>query len=301
MENFKNKKDEALWSAASSGDIDKVKKALAEGADVNGANYLNMTPLHAVLESETLEESVQSEIVKILVEAGADLEIISELGQNPLKLAVANGKFEVFKYLHEKGADIFIETEDGDNLIYEAVDRFNPGFEIFSGTEEGREEIHKSANSSGYIKIIEFLIKKGVDVNAKKEESGQTALFRAADLGYPETVSALLKAKNIELNIADDWGLRPLHYASRGGHLEIVKLLVEAGAEVNVQEDYGFTPMHEAAENGRLEVIKYLIENKADTNIGLKSGFDAYEAGDKPVDIAQKAYQNEVADYLEKI
>lgn len=54
-------------------------------------------------------------------------------------------------------------------------------------------------------------------------------------------------------------GLSPLHSASRMGHLDMVRLLVEARADTNQAGIYG-TPLLVAAERGRLDVVRYLIE-----------------------------------------
>ena len=40
----------------------------------------------------------------------------------------------------------------------------------------------------------------------------------------------------------DDYGRTPLHYASNGGHVAVVSLLVAKGADVTVVDKYGKTP-----------------------------------------------------------
>ena len=52
----------------------------------------------------------------------------------------------------------------------------------------------------------------------------------------------------------------PLHTACHKGHLEIVKLLLQAGAGVDVGDGtYNSTPLHLACEGGQKEVAVYLI------------------------------------------
>ncbi len=282
MENFESKKDKKLWSAAESGDLNALQKALEDGANVNGTNYLDMTALHAVLDTPFIEEDKQLEIVKELTEQGVDIDKISSLGENALSLAVKAGRFEIIKFLHKKGADIFKQTDNGANYIYMAAENYD--------------------GNPDYLKIIEYFIENGVDPNDEISEGNQNVLFRTVDLGFSEVIDCILKSNKIkDLNTRDEWGLRPLHYAARQGHLDVVKLFVEAGADVNVQEDYGFTPLHEAAENGNLEVAKYLTENKANASIGLKSGFDSYSAGDTPYDIAVKSGNNDIAEFLKSL
>ena len=67
-----------------------------------------------------------------------------------------------------------------------------------------------------------------------------------------------------------EWTCRspPLHTASENGHLEIVKLLLQAGAGVDVGDGtYNSTPLHSACEGGQKEVAVYLIREA-----GCKTG-----------------------------
>ena len=52
----------------------------------------------------------------------------------------------------------------------------------------------------------------------------------------------LTSSKN--LNIRDDYGFRPLHFAVQNGEKEKVQLLLSAGVNANTKTDYGFTPLY---------------------------------------------------------
>jgi len=41
----------------------------------------------------------------------------------------------------------------------------------------------------------------------------------------------------------DENGWYPVHEAARTGHLEIIKVLLDAGADVNVRTNFGYTSM----------------------------------------------------------
>ena len=47
--------------------------------------------------------------------------------------------------------------------------------------------------------------------------------------------------------------MSPLHIATKGGHTELVKLLIEHGACVGTLNDQERTPLHTAAELGFIE------------------------------------------------
>ena len=56
----------------------------------------------------------------------------------------------------------------------------------------------------------------------------------------------------------------PLWVASARGHVETVRLLLEAGADKNKAEQDGTTPLFVASQQGQLEVARLLLESEAD-------------------------------------
>jgi len=66
---------------------------------------------------------------------------------------------------------------------------------------------------------------------------------------------------NVNLQRPSD-GSTPLHVASRAGHLDLVRFLVEQGrADLNTQDDLGRTPLDEACRRGHLNVIRLLLHH----------------------------------------
>jgi ankyrin repeat protein len=59
-------------------------------------------------------------------------------------------------------------------------------------------------------------------------------------------------------------GKTPLHYAARDGHLEVVRLLLDAGAAIDDRDPNDITPLLLAASNDRVAVAKFLISRGAD-------------------------------------
>ena len=57
----------------------------------------------------------------------------------------------------------------------------------------------------------------------------------------------------------------PLHAAARNGHLNPVKLLLEAGAETDPQTEADrITPLHFASAGGHMDVVQFLVDAGAD-------------------------------------
>jgi ankyrin repeat protein len=75
------------------------------------------------------------------------------------------------------------------------------------------------------------------------------------------------------LNIRDDYGFRPLHFAVQNGEKEKVQLLLSAGVNTNAKTDHGFTPLYFAVgKKGDLEIIKMLIKFGSSLNVKDKNG-----------------------------
>jgi ankyrin repeat protein len=90
-------------------------------------------------------------------------------------------------------------------------------------------------------------------------------LYEAAYNGRMDLVKVHL-AKGVHPDEPGDNGSTPLMAASRFGHLEIVKVLIEQGAKVNAQNQFLQTPLHQAA-YGYTETVQYLLSKGADPNL----------------------------------
>ena len=94
-------------------------------------------------------------------------------------------------------------------------------------------------------------------------------IISAAKKGDAAGVKALL-AKDKGLTSAKDKdGSTPLHCAAWKGHLEVVRILLEAGAEIEAQNQnshWGTTPLHAASHGNQKAVVELLIERGADVN-----------------------------------
>ena len=75
--------------------------------------------------------------------------------------------------------------------------------------------------------------------------------------------------------------------AAKGGHLEIVKYLLEKGGNINDKDDKCRTALIYASSGGCLEIIKYLIEKGADVNIKNNNGETALDFAKKELQSIQ--------------
>ena len=87
-------------------------------------------------------------------------------------------------------------------------------------------------------------------------------LFLAAENGRLKEVKRIVQNSE-DKNPRDKNGWTPLHFASRYGHLNIVKFLVPFLSDKNPKSGAQFheiTPLHQAATFGKLHIIEYLCQ-----------------------------------------
>lgn len=100
------------------------------------------------------------------------------------------------------------------------------------------------------------------------------ALLDAAEQGNIKVIKKNI-AHGISVNIEDDTGLTPLHYAIIGKSLPAMQLLIDEGACVNAADETGLTPLHLAIIKGNREAIELLIEAGASIEAVDHIGYSA--------------------------
>lgn len=164
--------------------------------------------------------------------------------------------------------------------------------------EQGQTPLHYAA-ASGNTRGTALLVKHGFNID-QPDNYGDRPLTLACKYGFIGPVKELLKASAKTDHYASSRRV-PLHWAALQGHLDIVRLLLEAGADVNVadrglhdiasrlgsendkppqftvmtlQEDGTLAPgetskrttIHYAAEAGHMEIVDALIAAGADVS-----------------------------------
>ncbi|MBU0467988.1 MAG: ankyrin repeat domain-containing protein [Candidatus Omnitrophica bacterium] len=93
-----------LMEASWWGQVDIVKMLIEQGAEVNLINENGYTALSEAISNANEDFLDQFEIVKILVENGADIHLTGMFKMTPLMLAIKSGDQNIIDYLKEKGA-----------------------------------------------------------------------------------------------------------------------------------------------------------------------------------------------------
>ncbi|KAJ3278534.1 Ankyrin repeat domain-containing protein 39 [Borealophlyctis nickersoniae] len=104
----------------------------------------------------------------------------------------------------------------------------------------------------------------------------ERSLHGGAHRGDLERVRALLKKSNVDDR--DTVGYTALHYASRQGHQDVCKALMDAGADPNARtKGLQTTPLHRAALADHVAIISMLLKNRADPTLRDSDGRTALD------------------------
>ena len=236
-----SKKEKKLMEAVENGQIEKVKKYLSKGVNVNAKNEYLTTPLHYAARFQ------DAAMVQLLLDAGAVVNVKNEFGITPLYFAVEN-----------QGQDAAIRVK----LLLDAGAEVN----VKAG---GQTPLYPAARYQDTA-VVQLLLDAGAEVNVK-DQFQETPLHNAA-CKYHASKAQLLLDAGAEVNTKNYKGNTPLHLAAKFSSEETVNLLIAAGAEINALNDDGETPF----DLGKSEKIRYLLgANKQQKLLAILESEDA--------------------------
>ena len=135
--------------------------------------------------------------------------------------------------------------------------------------EQGNKTLLHIAVENKNTEAVRILLAGGAQLGQFNSVLKVTVLHLAAGQGDEGVLTTLLRCSGPHaiqvVNIKDRAGRTPLHLAALGGHIQCVKILLEAGANANVTDNKGGqTPLTLAANKGNIEVVKLLLKYGAD-------------------------------------
>lgn len=269
-------------------------------ANVNLQNDKGWTALMELCTSKTPNE----ELVKLVVQSGADVNIQSVSNQTTLIVAAVQGHPTTIQYLLDEGAAVNAHNEDYYTPLmfacvfgYDEIVRLLLSRGADSNILVQQDEVHltplKFACFYQMSVCVELLLASGADPNLCGKD-GVTPLMAACTINDHQMVPAilimLLSAGANPSARADD-GLTALMKAAADGYREGVEVLLNAEAEVNIQDTEGYTALHEAAGKGHLKITKLLLASGARASLLTKDG-------QAPLDLALDGGYDDVCQLL---
>jgi cytohesin len=186
-------------------------------------------------------------------------------GRTALHSAVSNGRTNIVSLLLEAGADVNAEDDACMTPLHYAMKNMfrkdmlaallNAGADINARDKRGSTALHFGTNCNNE-DAMSMLLKAGANVNAKDDDA-RTPLHCAALKFCSEKIVALLLEAGADINATDNRGSTPLHDASRENRYVFVSILLQAGADIDATDDKGETPLHCAAKSpGTLKLLQ---------------------------------------------
>lgn len=80
----------------------------------------------------------------------------------------------------------------------------------------------------------------------------------AVSAGHREIVELLI-GKNADVNLTNNNGQTPLHYAASKNHFEIAQALIKKGASINTRDRLMQTPLHRCASKGIQRMVELFL------------------------------------------
>lgn len=233
METANNYGEAAIHLASQNGHAPMLQVMIEKGINVNltedAPAEAGTTPLHlACLKAQT-------EVVRLLMTAGADDTMTIRKGSTPAHLVLMKDSW---------GKSL--STEQMAELLKELKSLDLPN-------EEGVTPLMMLRHSTS--ELLPIFMDKGVDVN-HADNYGRTALMLCMD---KDMYKALLQA-GADINMVDNDGNSALHHALLHGAQGEARYLIRKGADYNRPNNKGETPAQLAAEKG-CETVLDLMTN----------------------------------------
>lgn len=231
-----------LMCAARGGDVEIVRTLIDAGADVNVVHEGQ----HTALMEACLTEN--DELVQVVLAAGAKPDASSRTGKTALLICVAMNQPRLTRALLQAGAPVDANlgrSYHGSTVLMLAADR-------------------------GNVAAMQVLLDYHADVHAR-DHNGHTALMRACAAGQADAVDALCEAgADVDRGFQ---GVSPLALATQSGALNAVERLLAGGALVNrACHEAGWTPLMHAASRGLSAIAKRLLEHGAELDAQNHAG-----------------------------
>jgi ankyrin repeat protein len=256
-----------LHYAIDCGEVEIARMLIEAGADVNVQNEWGKTPLHRAAMRGRVE------IVGMLLDARVDVNLQDKGGWTPLHVVASNGRVEIARMLIDAGADKDIRDNVG-NLPYDLAD-----------TEELKNllkpNLSESFDSYDPYELMIIPPNKKVEMIVRECEKSNPNLDLISDL--------ITLGANLNWQDEDNYNFTPLHVAANRGKVEIARMLIDAGANLNVQNEWDGTPLLVAIRWDKVEIARMLIDAGADLDVQEKGGWTPlhWAAGRGQVEIAR--------------
>uniref|UniRef100_A0A8C8RG52 Protein phosphatase 1 regulatory subunit 16A n=1 Tax=Pelusios castaneus TaxID=367368 RepID=A0A8C8RG52_9SAUR len=217
-----------LLEAASRNDVEEVRQFLQSGISPDLYNEDGLTALHQCCIDDF------GDVVKLLLEAGANVNACDSELWTPLHAAATCGHLHLVELLIRHGANLLAVNTDG-NMPYDLCE-----------DDVTLDYIEMAMADQG-----DAICTEGV------------CQVSQADVALPAKQSWLWPRHGILMFATS---ALQLHVASANGYLEAAELLLEHKASMSAKDNDGWEPLHAAACWGQIHLVELLVAHGANLN-----------------------------------
>jgi len=312
-----------MFCAAKQGDVATIRRLLGKDPSLVRGAFEYRTPMLFAVQHNQLE------VARLLLQRGAH-PTSSGTQDTLLTIARDRGHIEMQQLLEEALAAGSHGLPGGEPVAEAIRSRslaavqslLDASPELVNAVDEGTNQPIHWAVMTRQTDMIDELLARGADINAKRADGARPLqlvngdygfrgwmkdfpltpmeilrhlrsrgayvdICTAAAIGDLDRVRDLLQENPSLANRVSDYVTyyigsgAPLKNAAAGGHMEVVKLLLECGADPNLPEE-GIAPrghaLHSAVCNGHMEIVQLLLDHGAYPNVNIESSADTLSA-----------------------
>ena len=299
----------ALYKAVQRQQREIVVVLIENGADPSAGNRKQWTPLH-----EAASHCDVTTFNILLKSCQGTVDLQDENKRTPLQIACMEGSDDIVDFLLRRNADPFHQDTNGMDALDLAADNHHESIVdsllkqnklIFGKGKLGK--LYQRAAAHGMMRMVEFWLSRIRDINIRDNDE-RTALHFAAMNGRYEIVellisrkadsslqdrhgrtplssalqrrqcrTALLLANESNLDLVDEKGNTPLHWAARRDFKGVGSALLEHNANIDAQDRRGRTPLQIAILYDNTAFADFLIGNNASSEVSDMFGWTALD------------------------
>ena len=260
----------ALMAACQKGNVEAINTLVNAGADPNTADTIDATWIHHAFVGCCSKDTLQA-----VIENGADVNATDMNSTTALMLACQEGNMEVINVLLNAGADINIVDTKGLTWIHHAVVRggnketlqaiINYGANVNATNKENMTAL-MYACSRGNVETINVLLNAGANpviADTKGFTCIHYAVYGDCD---KDTLQALIyHGSDVNATIKDN--MTALMQECQKGNVHVIEMLLKVGADPNIACIKGYTCIHFVlAASCCKESLQAVIDHGANVN-----------------------------------
>ncbi|KAK6184248.1 hypothetical protein SNE40_006754 [Patella caerulea] len=241
---------ESLVEACENLDAEAIQRLVEEGHNVNqvtfeweGTCHL-ASCLHVCLSVPVRpkNQKLRQRCLEILLQEGADPNQRNHRGETPIMIAESYNDTDSIQQLIAAGGDVKKLSYNGKTALFNAI-------------------------LGGRVETAEVLLRAGADIN-EKFPGYKGFILQAAKQGNTSVLRYLIKAGCDINQTCGDRGASALHYSILSGRnvLEVLQVLIDEGIDINIMDNAGGRPIHWAMFMKDKAVVRYLLAQNADIN-----------------------------------